>query len=221
VHGAIFRERDDADDGRAAGRSPAYQYKAKETTMIQMKFSRRLVLLAMLAVAWIPLRPVLADEAKTGPSTEVKAEYLMTYVAYLDLPYQPDPSLLIFNVKPGGWAKGPGISGTFVAPGADWLRIMPSGVLRLDVRATLKTDDGDYIYITYNGIIQHSKESAERMSKGDTLTWKDIPYFVTAPTFQTSSKKYGWLNSVQAINKVVEVKVGEGGYVKYDVFVMR
>lgn len=50
---------------------------------------------------------------------------------------------------------------------------------------------------------------------------KDIPYFITAPTFQTSSEKYAWLNSVQAINKVVEVKIGEGGYVKYDVFIIR
>jgi hypothetical protein len=48
-----------------------------------------------------------------------------------------------------------------------------------------------------------------------------MPYFVTAPTFQTSSTKYAWLNGVQAIAKMVEVKAGDGGYVKYDVFVVR
>lgn len=155
-------------------------------------------------------------------TTSIKTEYLMTYMAPLDAPYQIDNSLLIVNVKPdGGWAKGPKISGTFIPPGGDWLRVMPSGALRLDVRATLKTDDGALIYISYNGIIQHSKESAEKLSRGELLTTKDIPYFITAPTFETSSEKYAWLNSVQLVNKMVELKLGEGGYVKYDVYILR
>jgi hypothetical protein len=57
--------------------------------------------------------------------------------------------------------------------------------------------------------------------KGEVLTDKDLPYFVTAPTFQTSAPKYAWLNGVQAVAKMVEVKAGDGGYVKYDVFVVR
>ena len=155
-------------------------------------------------------------------TTEIKTEYLMTYQVLLDAPTPIDSSLMVINVKPtGGWAKGPVISGTFQAPGADWLRVMPSGALRLDVRAVLKTDDGALIYVTYNGIIQHSPESAERMSKGEVLTAQDIPYFVTAPTFQTSSPTYAWLNSVQAVSKMVEIKLGEGGYVRYDTFIVR
>lgn len=90
---------------------------------------------------------------------------------------------------------------------------MPSGVLRLDVRATIKTDDDQLIYIIDNGILQHSKECAEKLNNGELLTTKHIPYFITAPTFQTSSEKYAWLNSVQAINNVVEVKLGERSYV--------
>ena len=155
-------------------------------------------------------------------TTEIKTEYLMTYQVLLDAPTPIDSSLMVINVKPtDGWAKGPKISGTFQAPGADWLRVMPSGALRLDVRAVLKTDDGALIYMTYNGIIQHSPESAERMSKGEVLTASDIPYFVTAPTFQTSSPTYAWLNSVQAVSKMVEIKLGEGGYVRYDTFIVR
>lgn len=169
--------------------------------------------LVSVAACWI--------NAAAAQSTSLKTEYLMTYVALLDPPYPIDNTMLVVNVQPGGWAKGPKISGTFIAPGADWLRVMPSGILRLDVRATLKTDDGALIFISYNGVIQHSAESAERLGKGELLTTKDIPYFITAPTFQTSSEKYAWLNGVQAINKVVEVKIGEGGYVKYDVFIVR
>lgn len=154
-------------------------------------------------------------------TTELKNEYLMTYVAFLDAPSAIDSSLMVFNAKSGGWAKGPNISGTFVSPGGDWLRLMPSGAARLDVRAILKTDDGAVIYVSYNGIMQNSKESSERLFKGDVMTTKDFPYFIVAPTFQTSSPKYSWLNSVQAIGKLVELKSGEGGYIKYDVFVIR
>jgi len=155
-------------------------------------------------------------------TTEPKTEYLMTYVAPLDAPSVIDGGLFIFNVKAtGAWVKGPKITGTMIPPGGDWLRLMASGSMRLDVRATIKTDDGALIYMSYNGIISHTPESAERMNKGELLTNKDIPYFVTAPTFQTSSPKYAWLNGVQAIGKLVEVKTGEGGFVKYDVFVVR
>lgn len=154
-------------------------------------------------------------------TTELKAEYLMTYVALLEKPDIIDSSLLIANVKPGGWAKGPRISGSFLQPGGDWLRTFPSGTSKLDVRATLKTDDGALIYISYNGILQNSAESAERLFKGELMTTKDIPYFIVAPTFQTSSPKYGWLNSLQAVSKLVEIKLGDDGYIKYDVYVMR
>lgn len=154
-------------------------------------------------------------------TAQVKTEYLMTYLAPLDAPIAVDGQLQVFNVKPGGWVKGPKIKGTLVSPGGDWLRAMASGVFRLDVRAAFRTDDGADIYVSYNGIIQHSKESAERLMKGEVLTDRDIPYFVTAPTFQTSSAKYAWLNGVQAVGKMVEVKAGDGGYVKYDVFIVR
>ena len=172
-----------------------------------------------LALALSLLAGMVAPEV-FGQSTSIKPEFLMTYEAPLEAPYSVDGSLVVFNVKPGGWAKGPAISGTFIQPGGDWLHVMPSGALRLDVRATLKTDDGALIYISYNGILQHTAESAARMYKGELLTTKDIPYFVIAPTFETSSPKYAWLNSVQAIGKVVELRVGEGGYVKYDIFVI-
>jgi len=154
-------------------------------------------------------------------TTAIITEYLMTYMLPVDPPIPIDASMLIANLRPGGWVKGPRISGKFIAPGGDWLRVMPSGALRLDVRAVIQTDDNAFIFIAYNGIVQHSKESAERLSKGELLTTKDIPYLVTAPTLQTSSEKYAWLNSVQLINKLVEVKLGEGGYIKYDVFIVR
>jgi Protein of unknown function (DUF3237) len=75
--------------------------------------------------------------------------------------------------------------------------------------------------MTYNGIVVLSKEVTDALSRGEVVTDKTVPYFVTAPTFQTSSEKYSWLNKVQAVGKMVELKRGEGGYIKYDVFTVR
>jgi hypothetical protein len=168
-----------------------------------------------LALAWW-------TGSAAAQSAPVQAEYLMTYEAELDLPQVFHDKLFIYNVKPGGWAKGPTISATFIPPGADWLRVMPSGAFRLDVRATLRTDEGDLIYITYNGIIQHSQQSFDKLMKGEVVTPADGIYFMTAPTFETSSKKYDWLNRVQAVGKFVEARVTpERAYVRYDIFVVR
>ena len=66
---------------------------------------------------------------------------------------------------------------------ADWLTISDNGTLGcLDVRFTLKTDDGAYIYVEYSGRAE--------MATGQ---------IATAPTFQTSHEKYLWLNRVQAV----------------------
>lgn len=154
------------------------------------------------------------------PTVRVTTEYLMTLYAPLDPPQVIDNALYIYNVQPGGWVKGPRINGELLAPAGDWLRIMPAGNARLDVRGSIKTDDGQLVYFSYNGIIAHTKDSFDRLMKGEELTSKDF-YFLTAPTFQTSSEKYAWLNYVQAVGKVVAVKAGAGSFVKYDIFIAR
>ena len=175
--------------------------------------SKRCVSMLLVALA-------LSAATAQAQTTEITTEYLMTLYAPLEPPQQTDDALFVYNVRDGGWVKGPKISGTLVAPAADWLRIMPAGSLRLDVRATIQTDDGALIYISYNGVISQSPETAARFAQGEVLTAQDM-YFITAPTMQTSAEQYAWLNHVQCVGKVVEVKAGQGSYVKYDIFVVR
>ena len=67
--------------------------------------------------------------------------------------------------------------------GADWGTVSEDGtIMSLDVRFTLKTDDGAFIYVEYGG----------RGNLTEGLA-------ATAPTFQTGSEKYKWLNTVQAV----------------------
>jgi len=160
------------------------------------------------------------DERAEAKSTEVKAEFLMTYFTPYER-YSVDGSLIVANVKPGGWVRGPKISGKVIPPGGDWLRILPSGAIRLDVRLLLETDDGAHIYMSYNGVGELSKDNLDALGRGEILTDKTIAYFVTAPTFQTSSEKHGWLNKVQAVGKLVEFQRGEAPYMKYNVFIIR
>jgi Protein of unknown function (DUF3237) len=160
---------------------------------------------------------LLFSSMSTAQTTTVSTEYLMTLYAPLAPGQEIDSSLEVNNVPPGGWVKGPRIKGTLVAPAGDWARVLPSGVSRLDVRATIKTDDGALIYISYNGIYKSTEEVEARAAKGEEMTSKDL-YFVIAPTLQTSAKKYEWLNGVQCVGKMVSYK--SDTFVKYDVFIV-
>jgi len=179
-------------------------------------------LTAMLTGGLFVILSVLAATSSIAgaQTTEIATEYLMTLYVPLDPPQRIDNTLTVFNVRDGGWVKGPKVSGKLLASGGDWLRAMPGGSRRLDVRETFKTDDGALVYIAYNGIISQSKESFDRLIKGETLTSKDL-YFIIAPTMQTSSDKYAWLNHVQCVGKIVEMKMGENAFVKYDIFIVR
>jgi hypothetical protein len=171
-----------------------------------------LVLAIVLAVTVGPRRA-------SAQTSEVATEYLMTYLAPLER-YPIDSSKVVVNVRPGGWVKGPRIKGK-ILQGGDWVTMLPSGVARLDVRLLIETDDGAHIYMTYNGVFVTTKEVTEALGRGEVVTQKSVPYFVTAPTFQTSAEKYDWLNKVQAVGKMVELKRGDGAYIKYDVFLVR
>lgn len=173
------------------------------------------------AIALAIVVAVSAWAARAAAQTsEVTTEYLMTYLAPLER-FPIDASSVVVNVRPGGWVKGPRVKGKIISPGGDWVTMMPSGVARLDVRLLIETDDGAHISMTYNGVFVTSKEVTDALGRGEVVTQKTVPYFVTAPTFRTSSDKYDWLNKVQAVGKMVELKRGDGAYIKYDVFIVR
>ena len=86
---------------------------------------------------------------------------------------------------------------------ADWLTLNDDGSVGcVDVRFTLKTDDGAYIYVEYAGRAD--------MASG---------LITTAPTFQTSHEKYGWMNGLQAVAAGVVDGSGVLIYSLYEVVV--
>ena len=85
----------------------------------------------------------------------------------------------------GGSVDGPKVKGKIVDnSGGDWLTLRADGSFKLDVRLTIKTEDGADILMTYNGIGVPVPGGAAIRS---------------APLFETGDERYTWLNKVQAI----------------------
>ena len=84
---------------------------------------------------------------------------------------------------------------------ADWLTVGDDpSVGCVDVRLTLETDDGAFIYVEYGGRAD--------MAKG---------LIATAPTFQTGDERYAWLNRIQAIGAGALGPDGKLVYTLYEV----
>jgi hypothetical protein len=115
----------------------------------------------------------------------------------------------------GGRFEGTRLSGTVEEGGSDWILVRPDGSTMLDVRLTLRTDDGHLIGMTYRGYRHGPPEVIARLNRGEPVDPASY-YFRTAPLFETSSEKYGWLNRVVAV--ATGHRLPEGPV--YDVFEM-
>jgi len=96
----------------------------------------------------------------------------------------------------GGQFQGDRLRGTVHAgPGGDWMTLRTDGVVSLDVRLTLETDDHHLIYMSYQGLRHGPKEVMDRLGRGEPVDPKSY-YFRMVPSFETSSEKYAWLNKI-------------------------
>jgi hypothetical protein len=114
----------------------------------------------------------------------------------------------------GGTCVGPRIQGTAV-PGASaaWVLIGADETIRLEVRVTLRTDDGAWIYMHYPGIAYGSRETMQRVNTGRAVE-PGAYYFRTVAQFETAAPRYDWLNRVFAVG--VGERATDGP--RYDVY---
>lgn len=97
----------------------------------------------------------------------------------------------------GGTFVGERLNGT-VLPGADWVINRPDGVMVIDVRLPLKTNDGATIYLTYQGRFLAAPEVLARFSKGALLEFHEYSLAITAK-LECGDERYAWLNNVIAV----------------------
>ena len=98
----------------------------------------------------------------------------------------------------GGTFEGPRLRGKVLPGGGDWTLLRPDGVLELDLRITLETDDGALISMSSFGLRHGPAEVLAALSRGESVDPSKY-YFRTAPRFETSAPKYAFLNRVLAI----------------------
>lgn len=93
----------------------------------------------------------------------------------------------------GGTVRGPAIHGEVVPDsGADWQLIQPDGFTELDTRYTLRTDQGELVYVQNAGIRHAPPEVMQRLNAGQTVD-PGLVYFRTCPKFETSAPALQWL----------------------------
>jgi hypothetical protein len=121
----------------------------------------------------------------------------------------------ILYVKRGSFAS-PRLRGEVLPGGGDWVLVRKDGVSQLDVRITLRCDDGSLIFVSYRGIADIPPDLRTRISKGEDIS-PDRYYFRISPVFETASKKLAWLNRLVAIG--VGTRTASG--VAYDIFTVK
>ena len=119
------------------------------------------------------------------------------WVGMIDIGATPHGDRQIVYIK-GGTFDGPKVKGVVLPGGGDWFVRRPDGVVELDVRVTLRTDDGHLIYCYFRGINDMPPEVARRVLMGEVIDSSDYYYRIT-PILETASQKYGWLNRIVTV----------------------
>src|SRR5690606_20588040 len=133
--------------------------------------------------------PLPANILQATPGHDIKLIPLATATLHLGVPQViangPKGTRLIVDIENAEW-KGERLNAKQIgAPAGDWALVSHEGTLSIDVRATLETDDGATIFVSYQGRSDYTKAGAAPI--------------ITAPLFETSDPRYLWLNKVQAI----------------------
>ena len=115
-------------------------------------------------------RPLMTLQLNTAPTQDIGAG--------------PKGTRVTFPIT-GGSFEGDRLRGTVLPGGDDWTVKRPDGVVELDLRITLETDDGALIHMTFEGIRDDGARGA--------------PYFRTVPRFETAEPRYSFLNRLLAV----------------------
>ncbi len=96
----------------------------------------------------------------------------------------PHGTRVTFPITGGGF-EGDRLRGKVLPGGDDWTLKRSDGVVELDARITLETDDGALIHMAFEGIRNDAAPGA--------------PYFRTLSRFETADAKYSFLNRLLGV----------------------
>ena len=99
-----------------------------------------------------------------------------------------------------GHFEGPRLRGKVLPGGGDWTLLREDGVLELDLRLTLETDDGALIHMMSFGLRHGPPEVMAALGRGEAVD-PSTYYFRTTPRFETGHPKYAFLNRLLAVSR--------------------
>jgi hypothetical protein len=106
----------------------------------------------------------------------------------------------------GGRFEGDRLCGTVVG-GHDWFVTRSDGALVIDVRLTLKTDDGAVVYLAYAGMMTASGDAMTRFRKGEQLARGDYSLRITAKC-ECGDPRYAWLGDLLVVGTGEQTRTG-------------
>ncbi len=98
----------------------------------------------------------------------------------------------------GGSFSGERFNGTVLPGGNDWVVNRADGVMVIDVRLTLKTDDAALIYLSYHGRFLAEPDAMLRFGMGELLDASEYSLAINAQ-FECGDQRHAWLNNVIAV----------------------
>jgi hypothetical protein len=110
----------------------------------------------------------------------------------------PHGTRAITSISSGSF-QGPRLRGRVLPGGGDWTLLRRDGVLELDLRITLQTDDGALIHVASFGLRHGPPEVLAALGRGETVD-PSAYYFRTTPRFETAHPKYSFLNRLLAVS---------------------
>ncbi len=122
-------------------------------------------------------RPLMTLRLNTAPTQNIDAA--------------PHGARVTFPIT-GGSFEGDRLRGKVLPGGDDWTLKRPDGVVELDLRITLETDDGALIHMTFEGLRDDAAQGG--------------PDFRTLPRFETAEPRYSFMNKLLAVG-IGEIRV--------------
>ena len=94
----------------------------------------------------------------------------------------------------GGTFVGPQLNGSLVSgTSADWQIAQPDGTTFGDIRFTLQTNQGDFLYVRSQGVRHGTAEILTRLSRGEEVDASEY-VFRTLTQIETAATELDWLN---------------------------
>jgi hypothetical protein len=132
--------------------------------------------------------------------SELPVEHLV------DLSVELEPPQLIATpvglrytlIVKSGRFEGPKLRGEVLPGGGDWILFGTDGIGRLDVRATMRTDDGALIHLTAGGASRVPADAQERLEAGERIPFADS-YIRSTPKFEAGDERYAWINEAVTV----------------------